>query len=122
MSARNIARVLAVAVAMTSPLLGTLINAGHAAAGPCSDVEVVFARGTDEAPGVGGVGQAFVDSLRSQAPGRSLGVYAVNYPATYDFARSMPAGPAMRAPMSNPRLRTAPTPKWCSVDILRAPE
>ncbi len=92
MSARNIARVLAVAVAMTSTLLSTLIDAGHAAAGPCSDVEVVFARGTEEAPGVGGVGQAFVDSLRSQAAGRSLGVYAVNYPATYDFARSMPAG------------------------------
>ncbi len=92
MSARNIAGVLAMAVAMTSMLLSPLIDPGHAAAGPCSDVEVVFARGTDEAAGVGGVGQAFADSLRSQAAGRSVGVYAVNYPATYDFARSMPAG------------------------------
>ncbi|HEV7853315.1 MAG TPA: cutinase family protein, partial [Mycobacterium sp.] len=29
----------------------------------CSDVEVVFARGTFEAPGVGATGQAFVDAL-----------------------------------------------------------
>ncbi len=92
MSARNIARILGVVVAVTWALFSTYIDAGHAAAGTCPDVEVVFARGTDEAPGVGGVGQAFVDSLRSQASGRSLGVYAVNYPATYDFARSMPAG------------------------------
>jgi cutinase len=92
MSARNIAGVLGVAAAMTSMPLSTLIDAGPAAAGPCPDVEVVFARGSDEARGVGAVGQAFIDSLRSQAAGRSLGVYAVNYPATYNFARSMPVG------------------------------
>ncbi len=95
MSARNIARVaavVAVATTMAWAPLSAFIDAGHAAASPCSDVEVVFARGTDEAPGLGGVGRAFVDSLRSQAGGRSLGVYAVNYPATYDFARSMPVG------------------------------
>jgi cutinase len=56
-----------------------------ATAQPCPDVEVVFARGTAEAPGVGGVGQAFVDALRSQVGQRSLGVYAVNYPASSDF-------------------------------------
>ena len=50
----------------------------------CPDIEVVFARGTDEPPGIGRVGQAFVDSLRNQV-GRNIGVYAVNYPATYDF-------------------------------------
>jgi cutinase len=53
---------------------------------------VVFARGTNEPPGVGGVGQAFVDALRSQVPGRSVGVYAVNYPATDAFASSSFAG------------------------------
>ena len=52
---------------------------------PCPDVEVVFARGTYEPPGVGGVGQAFVDSLRSQAGGRSVGVYGVDYAASGDF-------------------------------------
>jgi hypothetical protein len=56
-----------------------------AAAEPCPDVEVVFARGTDEAPGVGWTGQAFIDSLRAQAGPRSVGVYAVNYPASGDF-------------------------------------
>jgi hypothetical protein len=53
---------------------------------PCPDVEVVFARGTGEPPGVGGVGQAFVDSLRSQVGGRSLDVYPVNYQASSDFS------------------------------------
>jgi hypothetical protein len=56
-----------------------------ASAEPCPDVEVVFARGTGEPPGVGGVGQAFVDSLRAQVGDRSLGVYAVDYPASGDF-------------------------------------
>jgi cutinase len=51
----------------------------------CNDVQVVFARGTDEAPGIGRVGQAFVNSLRGRIGDRSMGVYAVNYPASYDF-------------------------------------
>jgi hypothetical protein len=56
-----------------------------ASAEPCPDVEVVFARGTTEPPGVGRVGQDFVDTLRSRVGARSLGVYPVNYPATTDF-------------------------------------
>lgn len=59
--------------------------ASIAAAEPCPDVEVVFARGTYEPPGVGGVGQAFVDALRTQVAPRSMGVYAVDYPASGDF-------------------------------------
>jgi cutinase len=55
-------------------------------------VEVVFARATTEPAGIGAVGQAFVDSLRSQVGGKSVGVYAVNYPATDDFASSASAG------------------------------
>jgi len=51
----------------------------------CPDIEVTFARGTGEAPGVGRVGQAFIDSLRGKVGGRSVGAYGVNYPATYDF-------------------------------------
>jgi cutinase len=92
MSARIIRRILGVALAMTAALLSTLIDTRYASAGPCPDVEVVFARGTNEPPGVGSVGQAFVDSLRSRVPGRSVGVYAVNYPATDDFVRSSLAG------------------------------
>lgn len=56
-----------------------------AAAEPCPDAEVVFARGTGEPPGVGVTGQAFVDALRAKSPGKSIGVYPVNYPATGDF-------------------------------------
>lgn len=64
MSGRTIARILGVAVAMTWALLSAFIDTRYATARPCPDVEVVFARGTNEPPGVGGVGQAFVDSLR----------------------------------------------------------
>jgi cutinase len=57
-----------------------------AAAEPsCPDIEVIFARGTEEPVGLGRVGSAFVDSLREQVGGRSVGTYAVNYPATWDF-------------------------------------
>jgi cutinase len=55
-------------------------------AAPCPDVEVVFARGTFEPPGVGVTGQAFVDALRPKLAGRSVDVYPVNYPASLDFA------------------------------------
>ncbi len=55
------------------------------AAADCNAVQVVFARGTDEPPGIGRVGQAFVNALRPKLGGRSMGVYAVNYPASYDF-------------------------------------
>jgi cutinase len=92
MSGRTAARILGVAVATMWALLDAFTDTRYASAGPCPDVEVVFARGTNEPPGVGGVGQAFVDSLRSQLPGRSVGVYAVNYPATDDFVRSSLAG------------------------------
>lgn len=60
-----------------------------ATADPCPDVEVVFARGTNEPPGVGRIGQSFVDTLRSHVGGRSLGVYPVDYPATTDFPRAV---------------------------------
>lgn len=56
-----------------------------ASAEPCPDVEVIFARGTTEPPGVGGIGQNFVDTLRSRVGTKTLGVYPVNYPATTDF-------------------------------------
>ncbi|OMC46782.1 cutinase family protein [Mycobacterium sp. IS-1264] len=92
MRARSIARVLCAAVVITWTPLSAFIDTRYAVAAPCPDVEVVFARGTNEPPGVGGVGQAFVDSLRSRVGGRSVGVYAVNYPATNDFVRSSLAG------------------------------
>jgi cutinase len=60
-----------------------------AGAAACPDAEVVFARGTTELPGVGPTGQAFVDSLRSRIGPKSLGVYAVDYPAAMDFATAV---------------------------------
>jgi cutinase len=92
-NARQFARLLGAAVVTAwAALLSPPILTAPASAAPCPDVEVTFARGTDEPPGVGGVGQAFIDSLRSQIGGRSLGVYAVNYPAGDDFAPSASAG------------------------------
>jgi cutinase len=90
-NARQIAGLSGAAV-LTAWALTTAITIPSANSAPCPDVEVVFARGTTEPPGVGGVGQAFVDSLRSQVGGRSVGVYAVDYPATNAFASSSAAG------------------------------
>ncbi len=84
MTGRRIARFLGVAILTTSAMLSAPIPS--ASAQPCPDVDVVFARGTSEPPGVGGVGQAFVDAVRSQVGGRSVSVYPVNYPASSDFA------------------------------------
>jgi cutinase len=81
-SARQIARSLDAAVVTICAMLNAAVSIpSTAAAAPCPDSEVVFARGSGEPPGVGVHGQAFVDSLRPQVGGRSLGVYAVNYPA-----------------------------------------
>ncbi|MFG1932223.1 cutinase family protein [Mycobacterium sp. NPDC048908] len=52
-----------------------------ASADDCPDVEVTFARGTDEPAGLGRVGQALVDSLREQT-GMNVGAHAVNYKAS----------------------------------------
>jgi cutinase len=56
-----------------------------AAADKCPSIEVVFARGTDEPPGIGKVGQALVDSLRPMVKGKTIRTYAVDYPASWDF-------------------------------------
>ena len=53
-----------------------------ASADDCPDVEVVFARGTNEPPGLGRVGDAFVDSLRQQTGGMKIDTYGVNYAAS----------------------------------------
>ncbi|WNG88751.1 cutinase family protein [Mycobacterium sp. ITM-2016-00317] len=70
---------------MASATAAFLLPAAPASAQPCADVEVIFARGTSEPPGVGRVGLALADTLRNQLGGRSVATYGVNYPATYDF-------------------------------------
>ena len=92
-TARQIANFLAAAmVTIWVALLSAPINLAPAFAAPCPDVEVTFARATTEPPGVGVVGREFVDALRSQVGGRSVGVYPVNYPASEDFVPSVNAG------------------------------
>lgn len=56
-----------------------------AASADCPDIEVIFARGTDDTPGLGTIGSAFVNALSGKVGGRSVGSYAVSYPADYDF-------------------------------------
>src|ERR1700742_2085128 len=92
MSARSFARIGGILVATTWAMLSVPIGSPAASADPCSDVAVVFARGTHQDPGLGNIGQAFVDSLTSQVGGRSVGVYAVNYPANDDYHNSAYAG------------------------------
>ena len=75
----------AVVLAAAAPAMAGFLAAPPAAADGCNDVEVVFARGTGENQGIGRVGDAFVNNLSGMIGGRSLGVYAVNYPASYDF-------------------------------------
>ena len=61
------------------------LSSPPASAQPCPDVGVVFARGTSEPPGVGSIGQAFIDALRAQAFPRTVGAHGVNYPASDDY-------------------------------------
>lgn len=64
-----------------------------ASANPCPDVEVIFARGTNGI-GLSDVGQKFLDAVRARAGGKSVDVYSVNYPASFDFPNSVPIGVA----------------------------
>ncbi len=69
---------------------GTIgLAAPASAAESCSNVEVVFARGTNEAPGVGLTGQSFVDALNARLPGKTVDVYGVNYPASLNFGQAV---------------------------------
>jgi cutinase len=78
---------LAVAAILAGSLAAPTPKAS-AAADSCANVEVVFARGTNEAPGVGATGQAFVDALNARLPGKTVDVYAVNYPASLNFGQT----------------------------------
>ena len=78
------------AVAAIAILTGSFASAppANAADDSCPAIEVVFARGTNEAPGVGATGQAFVDALNARVAGKTVDVYGVNYPASLDFGRA----------------------------------
>jgi cutinase len=79
------------ALAVAAILAGSLASStpsANAAGDACPGIEIVFARGTFEAPGVGATGQAFVDALNARVPGKTVDVYAVNYPASLDFGQA----------------------------------
>ncbi|MUL77296.1 cutinase family protein [Mycolicibacterium sp. CBMA 226] len=76
-------RVAAIAAAVIS---GTaLLPSAPAKADPCPNIEVIFARGTHDDPGMGRVGSVLVDALQPLVGGRTVTGYAVDYPASYDF-------------------------------------
>ncbi|MCV7031414.1 cutinase family protein [Mycobacterium sherrisii] len=85
MIAGNIIRIVG-PMAVTVLGLGTSsLVSPTASAQPCPDAQVVFARGTGEPEGVGPTGQAFIDNLRGREAGKSVDVYAVNYPASNEW-------------------------------------
>src|ERR1700722_531936 len=84
MCPRQIARFVIAALVVAGGLPRAPIPT--AGAQPCPDVEAVFARGTGEPPGVGGIGEPFVDQLRSAVGPKSLDVYPVNYEASSNFS------------------------------------
>ena len=72
------------ATLLAAPLLiGPAIPKATAA---CPGAEVVFARGREEPPGLGQVGDALVASLRSKTQ-LPVGAYGVNYPADISAAK-----------------------------------
>ncbi|BBZ22650.1 cutinase family protein [Mycolicibacter hiberniae] len=85
MNQRRILRSLGVVLALTWLLHSTATTPAPAFADPCPDVQVLFARGTGELPGLGATGDAFVNALRTRLPDRPVDVYAIDYPATNDW-------------------------------------
>lgn len=82
-------RVAAAGVAVLTMLVPQSPATGAAEAElACPYAQIVFARGTFEQAGVGAVGQAFVDAFVVRLGGKSVNVYAADYPASLDFKRA----------------------------------
>ncbi|MGE2729091.1 cutinase family protein [Mycolicibacterium vaccae] len=94
MRSKRSMRFFAATAAVFAALLPPGLALPSAAAQDCPDIEVIFARGTGAPPGLGWLGQAFVDSLRGKVDGRSVGAYGVNYPAGFNFNSSVHVGAA----------------------------
>jgi len=74
-------RVAALGLAVAGAAAGVVAAAPAQAQTGCSDVHVVFARGSTELPGLGITGTPFVNALKSRLPGKTVSSYAVNYAA-----------------------------------------
>ena len=94
LTARSVLSTIFAGLAAAAILVGSLAlpaswsAQARAADDSCASVEVVFARGTFEAPGVGATGQAFVDALNTRLPGKTVDAYGVNYPASLNFGQA----------------------------------
>jgi cutinase len=73
---------LVMVLTLAPAVLPAMIPTASAA---CHDAEVVFARGRQESPGAGILGNAFVSALRSKV-NKNIGLYAVQYPADTEVA------------------------------------
>lgn len=97
MGFRTSSRAAGVTAATVAALVAgaALVGAGvpGASAATCSDVEVVFARGSGEAPGLGVLGAPLVRNLSAALAGTSVSSYAVDYAASLDQTS---AGPGSR--------------------------
>ncbi|WP_438287027.1 cutinase family protein [Mycolicibacterium porcinum] len=85
MGVRKVSALAGSAAVAAAAAVGTIGTPVSRAAPDCPDIEVVFARGTDEPAGIGNVGKAFVDTLKPMVKGSTVGTYAVQYPASWDF-------------------------------------
>ncbi|GLW34939.1 cutinase family protein [Actinoplanes regularis] len=79
------------AIVTPQAFAGTETRAGAA----CSDVELVFARGTGEPQGLGIVGRPLAQQLAAKLPGRKVGSFAVVYAAAANQASAGPGATSM---------------------------
>lgn len=82
---RGLTYLLAIASIMLCISHSAISSAAPRTSQSCADVETLFARGTGEPDGIGDTGQLFVDALQSHLNGKTMNVYAVNYPASRDW-------------------------------------
>jgi cutinase len=75
-------------VAVLVSVAGVLGGLAPRARADCPDVQLIFARGTNEPPGLGVVGDALFAALQPALGGRNFDNYAVNYPASYNFLQT----------------------------------
>ncbi|ANN18341.1 cutinase [Amycolatopsis orientalis] len=61
----------------------------------CPDVDLIFARGTFEIPGLGIVGKPLLPALQRALPGKSVSAHAVDYAASFDQSSAGPGATEM---------------------------
>lgn len=87
------AQIFAVAIVVAAAVLASA-QQPSAHADNCSDAQVVYARGTATVPPIDPVGQALVNTLSADLPGKTVSVYGINYPANFDLAWGSTSGAA----------------------------